>query len=216
MAKNKTNNQFDREKERLDKLFLNRRHRKDEPEPGDGELNVNHAKYMVAREKKGKYKLARIGMIMLYVLYFALPLLLGLINVYFLIGGMTLFLILFKVVHFQTWRFVNQDYGVVVNENDFIAAVVYGNTKLKKLAMTKVSTAQIICPCEEKYLTKFAPEQIKNKIDITAGSTIDKYFIIYKNENGEDCVIFFEAAQKLLRAIKHYNSAATVVVKTSK
>jgi len=196
------------DKSTLKKLFLNHRRRRDEPEPSDSELNVNHAKYTVAVKTHGVYLLMKLAMVLAYLLWFAVWLIISIKTIPTL---MVIAIVLLPAIPFS-WRLVQVEASVVVSGGEFIGAKIYGNMVVKEKFVAKISEVLIIAPYKTEYISKFLEEDKYKVVNIMGNpKSTDKYFMLVG-----DTAVYFEAAQKLLKALKYYNSSATVLSSTCK
>ena len=73
-----------------------------------------------------------------------------------------------------------------------------------------------VAPYEGEYKA-IADKEYANRLEIVSTmSAPDVYFLTYKDENGKEGIVFFEACSKSLKAFKYYNSAITVIRNTSR
>ena len=78
-----------------------------------------------------------------------------------------------------------------------------------------LKSAEIIAPKTAEYegkIAEFDPEIVYYAL--SSDDAPDRYFAIYKNDNGKRCAFYFEATEKMLKFCRSYNSN-TVVTKVS-
>ena len=173
----------------------------------------NYAEYMVDMKKKGKYKTQRSLMVMLYVLVSLVIVVLMVALTFPWIG--LLIPIAVWILWFFTWPYVSRSFYYTVDGSFFTILKVFGGRLEDDFVKVKISEAEMIAPMNEEY-SAYAHAHA-DAIQYEAVSSFDAsdiYFMTFTNAEGKPCVIFFEATQQLLKALKYYNSKAVVMTKT--
>lgn len=184
----------------------------------DAFKNDNIADYTVAKKVEGSYKTKR----MLYwVAFFAAIVLVIVLLAVLLdpgvvaIGGFLIFL-LALIAHFFLWRYFCIDYSYAIENGEFFATEIYGEKADKLLIRMKMNQITYVAPYEGEYKA-IADKEYANRLEIVSTmSAPDVFFLTYKDENGKEGIVFFEACSKSLKAFKYYNSAITVIRNTSR
>ncbi|MBQ2686582.1 MAG: hypothetical protein IJF55_02470 [Clostridia bacterium] len=184
---------------------------------------ANYAEYSVARAKEGKYKTARLISILVYALF---PVLMisaamavnavvkGIGFVLIMTAGALSPLIIWILVFF-TWPFFSQSYHYEIEGAAMTGTLHYGARYEKTLFSVKIRDMKAIVPYSahrseaDSYVSKGA-NVIMCASSMKAG---DLYFARIEES---DTVIFFEATEQSLRALKYYNSDAIEIVKTAR
>lgn len=173
----------------------------------------NYAEYMVDLKKQGSYKTQRILMITLYiVLGLGLAILMGALTLPWLIA---LVPVAIWMLWFFTWPYVSRSYYYTVDGSYFTVLKVYGGKKEADFVKVRISEAEMIAPKNEEYAA-YAHAHADAVIyeAVSSFDASDIYFMTFVNEEGKNAVVFFEATQQLLKAMKYYNSKAVVMTKT--
>ncbi len=173
----------------------------------------NYAEYMVDLKKQGTYKTQRILMITLYiVLGLGLAILMGALTLPWLIA---LVPVAIWMLWFFTWPYVSRSYYYTVDGSYFTVLKVYGGKKEADFVKVRISEAEMIAPKNEEYAA-YAHAHADAVIyeAVSSFDASDIYFMTFVNEEGKNAVVFFEATQQLLKAMKYYNSKAVVMTKT--
>lgn len=125
------------------------------------------------------------------------------------------FVILFTcVLVFFTWRYVQVEYEYIILDGEFKMLEIFGAKQMRELCRVRVSAMNIIAPYSGEHKTAADAIPVENRImSISSPSASDIYYAVYKNSEGTDCAVFFEATEKTLKVLRYYNSD-TVVTKT--
>ncbi len=113
-------------------------------------------------------------------------------------------LIVFGIFIF--WKFTKVEYDYVISGGDMQMHIVYGGRSRKELFTFKLSSAEL-------FADKASTPSDDSKFDKTfyCVSSMDASNILYavfKNENGERCIAYFEAPKKANSILKFYNASA--------
>ena len=170
--------------------------------------------YVVTQKNEGKWRVRRILFIILYIIYPLLMLLVGLLTR--LSVPLLCFIPLSEwMLIFFTWRYVKPEYEYAVVSGVITFAVIYGGRSRREKLTFPIRSASLIAPVgyrmHEDKLALFDPE-IKYSA-IGSSDSPDKYFAIFKDEEGKKCVFYFEATEHMIKTCRFYNPAATVVTK---
>lgn len=173
----------------------------------------NYAEYIVDVKKEGKYKRQRILMISLYTFVCV-----GLFAAAFLTSMFFLPLlnvVILPLLYHSTWHFFSRSYFYTVDSGMFTITKVYGYKKEDDFVKMRISEAEMIAPFNDEYKHyAHAHADQKEYAAVSSFSASDIYFATYTDEAGTPSVIFFEATEQLLKALRFYNSKATVMTKT--
>ena len=87
---------------------------------------------------------------------------------------------------------------------------LYGAKSQRELCRVRVSEMKTVAPYTGEYRAIADKVPAANRIEaVSSMSAPDAYFAIFNCE-GEECVIFFEATEKTLKALKYYNQNVVV------
>lgn len=179
-------------------------------EAGDNEF-TSFANYMVTKKVEGKYKLRRILLICVYALFGIIysALLLGTVKIPALITFLPVFI--WILVYF-TWLYVSIEYEYTIVGGVMKGMEVYGMRRCRELFKVRVSSMTLIAPYSGKYREEAdAVEIVRRDYCVSSMSSPDVYFALYRNDDGEQCVVFFEAVEKTIKCLKYYNSDAFAI-----
>lgn len=168
--------------------------------------------YGVAKKKEGKYRTARILMILAYVAFSA-AYIIGFGSIGFFAFIAILPLILWILISL-TWRFVSIEYEYCILDGEFRMLKLYGLKSMRELCRVRVSAMKTVAPYSGEY--KPAADALKSANRIEAVSSMkaaDIYFATF-DDDGEEYAVFFEATEKTLKVLKYYKQD-TVVTKTA-
>ena len=175
---------------------------------------VNIADYTVKKKAEGKYLLAKILYIVVFILILA-GIMFGLymaIGWYGLLAGLALSGVGGWMLWFFTHRYLEIEYSYAIENAELICTEIYGNKSDKLLLRTKMNTVEKAVPYEGGYKADVDAESYEKKIFMLSTPTTDQaYAVTYKTENGGKGLVLLEGCNKTLKAFKYYNSQNTVV-----
>lgn len=173
----------------------------------------NYAEYIVDVKKEGKYKSQRTLVIIGYIL-FAL-LFLGAAFAFSFPWIMLLMPFALMILYHGTWHFFSRSFCYIVDTGMLTITKVYGYKKEDDFVKMRVSEAELIAPFNDEYKHyAHAHADATEYAAVSSFSASDIYFATYTDEKGKPAVIFFEATEQLLKALRYYNSKAVVMTKT--
>lgn len=176
--------------------------------------NSGYAEYMVNIKVEGKYRMHRILMVCLYLLVAGAISAVFLSTVPYIIAIVPIFI--FILWRF-TWLYVSRSYFYTVDGGYFTVTKVYGERKEADFVKIKLSDATMIAPFDDEYkhyCHSDASATVYNAV--SSFKAPDIYFLLAEDEKGKKSVVFFEATEHILKAMKYYNSKALVAIKTSR
>lgn len=180
--------------------------------------------FAVRQKIEGKWIVARVCMILLYVSFVLAWLLIG-----FKTGILTPLLALIPVTTwilvFITWRYVSVEYEYSITSGELTFSKIFGNRSRRTCLRIMLRDAVRIAPLgdarEADFATKYHPEREFSAI--SSLSAPDVYFILFEyatKEGGKQqkrrAIFYFEATQKALQICRFYNPSSTVITKTTK
>ncbi len=179
----------------------------------------NVADYTVKKKVEGQYRTKRI---LYWVIYFAA--IIGLfiggaaagLGELMVIMAFVLFIAAW-VVEFFTWRYFCIDYSYAIENCEFFATEIYGERADKLLVRIKTSQIKNVAPYTERVKKELDAKTFSKKTEIMSTySSPDIYYLIYDDEKGGEGLVIFDACEKALTAFRYYNSAGTVITKTTR
>ena len=185
--------------------------------------DFNSYEFVVEQAREGKWRLARLGMITLYILYaVAIAVIIGVA----LPGMVPLFALvpvtLWIIVYF-TWRFVSVEYEYSIMSGELTFSKIYGNKSRRKQMSMRLRDASLIAPLDgDVYSAKATAYQPEREFSaISSLKAPDIYFMLFELENPktgkkERAIFYFEATAGALKCCRFYNQSATVVTKVSR
>lgn len=179
--------------------------------------NGNMAEYTVERKPTGKYLKYKIACIALYILivvgYLSLAVALGTYSVWIAVVTIPFVPLFILMLRHYVWnRYVNVEYKYEILSAKILFYEVYGKAREKKIYERLISEYTLIAPVEEKYREQYEKADVVRDFRGSQKSP-DSYFMLATEPDGRTSVVFFEAAEKTLKAIKYYNSQNLVATK---
>ena len=169
----------------------------------------NVADYTVKKKVEGSYKTKRL----VYWLIFAaviIGMVVALVNISpFVIALVPVFA---WMVFFFTYRYVDICYSYAIEDGELIATEIYGEKSDKLLLRTKMPNVLKTAPYEGEFAREVDSMTDAPKLMLVGSmSDPDIYCSIYKTEDGNKALFFFNGTEKTLRAFRYYNSENTVI-----
>ena len=174
----------------------------------------NYAEFSVEKKVEGSYKLHRTLMIILYIVVIG-----AFAGVFAFVFTPLVAIapIVGWVLIFFTWPLVSIEYKYTVDAAEFKAVTVYGGKREKPLFSCKVKEFSRIAPDNGDYDAEKQEFGQANTVSVLPTFDCpDRYFGLCTSENGEKTIVYFRATGQALKALKYYNSAATVVTEVSR
>lgn len=168
--------------------------------------------YVVAKKREGAYSLARVALIIGYILYVIIFFSVGILS-RLLVPCIALVPVTTWILIYFTWRYVNIDFEYSATSGTVTFSKVFGNRSRRAVAEIRIKNASAIAPLTEKLhkskMEAYSPEVIYNAL--SSEDTPDAYFMIYEDDNGRRCAFLFEATAQMLKVCRYYNPSATVI-----
>jgi len=177
---------------------------------------ANYAEYRVSKVSKPIDVIMRIGLIFSWILIALAPVLIGLSSTS-LTGIIWIFPVTAALAvpfgrHTFRMTYIEYEYAVVSGVMRF--DIINGASKRKPWFEVRIGDMTLLAPFQGGY--KMQAEQVmedKNAKVYFAVSSLespDIYVGIYRNEKGEECIVLFEAINKMLKIAKFYNRNTVV------
>lgn len=185
--------------------------------------DFNSYEFVVEQAKEGKWKLARLGMVGLYILYaigvagLIVALAPALIPLYALVP-----ITLWIIIYF-TWRLVSVEYEYSIMSGELTFSKIYGGRSRRAVMKMRLHDASLIAPLDgDVYSAKATAYQPEKEFSaISSLKAPDIYFMLFEIEDPKSgkknrAIFYFEATAGALKTCRFYNQAATVVTKVSR
>lgn len=168
--------------------------------------------FVVDQRIEGKWRLARIGLIALYVLFVIGCLIVGIS--FKILPPLALVPIFTWMLVFFTWRYVSVEYEYSITSGELTFSKVFGRRSRRKILTIALRDAVLIAPLEDAECaakaTKYMPEREFSAISSLRAPDI--YFILFEykyREHGKErarrAIFYFEATARALQVCRFYN-----------
>ena len=179
---------------------------------------------VVAQKKEGKWLLARLALILLYISFVGMWLVIG-FKFSLVVQLLALIPITTWILVFATWRYVAVEYEYSITSGELTFSKIFGNRSRRTVLRLYLRDAVLIAPLENEKeaarATQYAPE-----IEFCAVSSMrapDIYFALFEYEFKEHgkiqkrrAIFYFEATSRALTICRFYNPSATVMSQVSR
>ena len=178
--------------------------------------------FVVKQKIEGKWLVARIGLICLYVIYVIAFLVAGLLA-RIIVPLLALIPISLCILIFVTWRYVNVEYEYSITSGVLTFTKIFGGRSRKRILELAIRNAVRIAPLENSAeadrATHYHPEREFSAISSLKAPDI--YFILFEldadsNKDKRRAILYLEATHKTLQIFKYYNASATLVQETTR
>ena len=180
--------------------------------------------FAVHQKNEGKWRLARIGMILFYIAFVAGWLAFG-FTLSLFVPLLALIPISTWILVFITWRYVSVEYEYSITAGELTFSKIYGGRSRSKKLTLKLRDAVRIAPLEDEQeaarATAYHPEREFSAISSLRAPDI--YFALFEYkylEHGKEktrrAIFYFEATARALQICRFYNPSATVRRKTTR
>ena len=166
--------------------------------------------YVVEQKIEGKWKIKKLGMLLLYVAFIAAWFFFGFWSHLFPL--LALMPITLWMLVFFTWRYVKVEYEYSMTSGDAVFSNIYGSRSRKKIVEFRLKDCSLIAPLETHghKVRDFEPEKVYRAL--SSQKAQDAYFALFEKD-GKRSVVYFEAMAKALKICRFYNAFATVMSK---
>ena len=171
--------------------------------------STNYTEYVVSQKAEGKWMLRRLLLIGLYVVFSIawLIVVVGVLMIWPL--GMFTPLLTWMLVFF-TWRYVSVEHEYVMSSGVITFSDIYGRRTRRQKAEFRIKELTKIAPAAE-----YEAKDTEIVYDFRGSEkSPDSYFFTFRDENGKNGTVFFEATAKSLKIFRFYNPSATVMSDT--
>ena len=174
--------------------------------------DVNHAEYITVKKYEGAYAVARVLMIIGYVLF---PIV-GVVAIAatplaaFVIWFIPLFPMMLSIIVPLTYRYVQIEYEYSIEAGIITFSEIYGRRSRKKKYEVKIGDCIAIAPYRDQYKEAADSADIKYHACSTM-SNPDLYYLLFEDEDGRKVAIFFDPINKALKLMQFYNRNTVVV-----
>ena len=117
------------------------------------------------------------------------------------------------ILVFFTWRFVSIEYRYETVSGGIKFYTVYGGKKKKLMLEKRIKEFNEISPVNADTKARLSSTRFDKSYFLSRSENddTDKYFATFKNSEGKECIVYFEATEQLLKILKFYNSNTTVM-----
>lgn len=159
--------------------------------------------YTVSKKVEGKYRLHRLLMILAYIV-FGGAFFFGLFLAH-LYPLMAFSVLVEWIAIYFTWRYVSIEYRYETLSGGIKFFTIYGGkTKREDLSLRIKDFDEI-----GAYNSDVAARSFDMKYSyLSSDSKQDAYYATFKNNDGKECIVLFEAIDRSLKIFKFYNSNA--------
>ena len=169
--------------------------------------------YTVTKKPEGTYRTKRILMIALYVAF-------GLVY-FFGLASAHLYPLIALIIFFEwmlvfcTWKYVSIEYTYSLVSGNMTFYEVYGGKKKKVILEKRVKQFLEVRPLGDDEKAELSKRTFAKTYSFVRSQNeeSDKYYAIFKEDDGSESIVYFEAIRQTLKILKYYNSD-TVVVQT--
>lgn len=181
--------------------------------------DISTYEYAVRQRTEGKWIVARVGLVALYVLFALSFLLLGVANGVKWQALVWLLPISTWLLFFVTWRYVNVEYEYAIVAGELSLFKIFGNRSRRKVTTLTLRDAAAIAPYtgaeSDGKINAFAPT--KAYFAISSKRAENVYYLLAERKarqgdklSHERIVLYFEATDRAIETCRFYNPSATV------
>ena len=182
----------------------------------------NTYEFVVHQRIEGKWLLARIGLILLYVSYVLGALLLG-ITTRIIAPLLALITISLWIIIFITWRYTDVEYEYSITSGELTFSKIFGSRSRRRQLVILLRDAVRIAPLDNGEYSALA-ESWHPEREYTAVSSMsapDIYYVLFEFKGADKkekrrAIFYFEATARALQICRFYNPSGTVMTKTSR
>lgn len=164
--------------------------------------------YVVAQKIEGKWKLKKIGMLLIYVAFIIAWFIFGFVSHLFPL--LALMPVTLWMLVFFTWRYVKVEYEYSMMSGDVVFSNIYGGRSRKKIIEFRIKDCTLVAPVSthDYKVRDYEPQTVIRAV--SSEKAQDVYFALFEKD-GKKFAVYFEATAKALKIFRYYNAQATVM-----
>ncbi|MBQ8207186.1 MAG: hypothetical protein IJZ89_00430 [Clostridia bacterium] len=164
--------------------------------------------YVVAQKIEGKWRLKKLGLLLLYVAFIVAWFIFGFVSHLFPL--LALMPVTLWMLVFFTWRYIKVEYEYSMTSGDVMFSNIYGGRSRKTVIEFRLKDCSLIAPLSthEHKARDYEPEIVYRAV--SSEKAQDVYFALFEKD-GKRCIVYFEATAKALKICRFYNAPATVM-----
>ncbi len=120
-------------------------------------------------------------------------------------------MVIIVYIAFIFWKYTNVEYDYTIAGGELKMCVVYGGRKRTTLFETRISAADAIVAYNGAVPAEAVGAEKKYKC-VSSMNASDIVCMVFTNEDGQKCAVYFEVLKKTKGILKFYNSAAYKIV----
>lgn len=168
----------------------------------------NTYEFVVAKAKRGKYKLYRVLAVVCYVLFFLICA--GTLIVMNLPWFVAILPLIEWMIVFFSWRYLDVEYEYSMTSGIVTFSHIYGGRSRKvKLELT-IKDCQEIAPLDDAAYAKLEKRGIAREYRFLSADDVPEIYYALFEEDEELSVVLFEPTQKALSILRYYNPMTVV------
>ncbi len=166
--------------------------------------------YIVKQKCEGKALLHRILLIFSYIIIFALASLavIALSSPVLYIPFFLLIIAFVALLIFISWRFVCVEYELALYSGELSLSVIYGKNTRRRLLSLPVSTLREVGEYDGPAYGRISKLSLQRNYILVSSLAAPRIFYALFDIGEDKCILYFEASDSLLAALKTQNSAA--------
>jgi hypothetical protein len=165
--------------------------------------------FVDVQKKNRKIILHKIILVTIYVFYVTSLLLIG--TFIRIVAPLLAFIPLsLWILVFFTWKYTNIEYEYSITSGELTFSKIYGSRKRKVITKMMIKQFELVNKLDGREAADRLEMANPQKRYIAVSSIDDEnvYYGVYKDDNGQNCVLYFKANDEALRIFRHYNSHA--------
>lgn len=175
-------------------------------------MELTTYEYSAEQKCEGKWKIYKMLLLTLYVVYVVAFFLAIYITRIFPLGA--LIPVTLWILVFFTWRFIKLDYKYTVDSGMMTFTVIYGRRTKKEKVSLHIKDAYLIARADasESKIRGFAPRKVYSAVPFR--DCPDVYAVLFYDKDNTPSVLYFRATAQALKSLSFYNREATVITPT--
>ncbi len=163
-------------------------------------MDKNQIEYTVTKKSEGSYKIKRLLMIALYIVYsLAFVIIVSGIHP----GIIAILPITLAVLIILTWRYVNIDYKYEIKGAKLVFSEIIGGRKEKEKATFDLTKSTAVIPfTKSEEISKIKVEKV---YDARPSVLSDECFALFADDqNGTPAAFYFQSPERVLSSVKYH------------
>ena len=175
--------------------------------------NVNYAESCVKRKKDAELKRKKFLLLLAYILIpIALVIITFSVPIFrpFILLPLALSPLALSVIVPLTWCYTEVEYESILSTGILTVSSVFNRRRRKEIVTLKVGDATVLAPIDSSEAAGADKDAVNKYNAVSSPEATGVYLVVWNNDKGEKCALYFEPSDKMLKVMTFFNRATIV------